>query len=1330
LPSPGKPGPAPAFREAPDGGGVGTKESEKPDTSPAVATKDAPAPESRLPRPIRLWPLFDLRDYDLARHGPDARLTDYIRSFDVEALWPLFAHYEWEKKGGVRGGHTHVFPLFWSSWKDEIGYSVLFPFYWSHWTASTSWTHLFPLYGEYRKDDYIRTFLLDPLFSWGSDSKTGEWDVDLFWPLIHFEGGSDKSAGRIAPFIFYGRSDDLDYTYIPPLYFHHHRAGRSGTRIVFPLYWEHWKETGRRPTHRVVAPFYGRFEWEGAKGLNRLETAMGLYWKYRGATEADVVFPLYWDFRGKRSRTRLILPLWLEWENRSSRGEVLFPFYWNLGKTAGDVKTLALPPVYFLKTDRVSKKGVQAVTPFFWNWWSPEGAGWALLPLYGRHRGKDLELDTVLPPVFWFTKSGNTRGFVAAPFWWQFENEREGRHFRSLFPLYWDFKERRGATRGTILFPFYADIRTDRGKKGVVTVPPYLRAWSGENHWTLLLPLWAEACNARRDSRWRSVLPPLYWWYRSPTYESEVLPPWWRFEDETKGTCTRGIFPLYWETENKRRDTHAQLLIPAYLDVDTGPEEKRFTLLPFFWRYEDRSKASELEGVFPLFWNFSWKGGEEKFTTLFPFVWYFRNPSWSFEYVAPFWGRYEEKDGYRRDFILFPLASVERDPARDAFGADVLWPLFSYRDTPKERSWRALPFWLHHTRKSDGRNIDMVLPFVCSMNAKDWRYRHVFPFYFDYLDRHGGPGKEAGWNSVLGPLWVRTFDEEKDLTRHDVLWPLFTSRTSGDERSVSLRPLFYHTADAKSSGTVLLPLLFHRRWEEGSQTAVLPLFWQQHKKDRTSRMVAPLYFEDYDDKEGARILFPLHWNFWGPRHSYLHWWPFFGLDRETDAKGKGWRRTSFLFPFFRFETDDSIEREVDVHAPWPLVHYSHDQPRGDYSFHVLPFFGTWGSSGRGRFLSALPPAWWSWDRNERTVLLPFVYHHRNRRTDRTENVVFPFLWSFESPRSSSFHLWPLFGRSVETSPDGALKRLEISSGWPFLFRYAENRVAQSTELDILWPLIHYENSEQRDRFRIAPLIWYGRDEGEEQWSAFFPLWIQKRSLKEENRWKIDVLWPLFSASRKGGESHSRLLPLWWHDSDEKESLTVVPLLSMWLYRSGDLTSAGLLFPLCKYRNDRRTRETQLDVLWPLFSYRREGRFSHSRLLPLWWHDSDEKKSLTVIPPLLSFHRRSGSSGFGSFLFPLTWYSWEKGESFSFRVLWELASYRESGDAWDFRVLYKFIHLGRRGPHFEFELMPLFRFETVEGRLTHFSLLGGALFSYDWDTARQRSETSLFYFIRF
>jgi hypothetical protein len=1382
----------------------------------------------------------------------DARLSDYISAFDVEALWPLFAHYSWEKRGGVRGGHTHIFPLYWSSWKDDIGYRMLFPFYWSYWSKRESWAHLFPFYGEYRQGSYRKTFLLDPLFSWGRDSATEQWDVNLFWPLAHFEGGKKRSSGRIVPFLFYGESPERSYAVVPPVYFYHLRKGESGTRVLFPFYWDHWEETGDRARQQVIFPFYGRFEWPGEKGLNRLETLFPIYWKYRGKTSADVLFPLYWDFRGTEARTRLLLPFWLQhkekgartevlfpfyfghrgktsadvlfplywdfrgaeertrfilplWFERKEKGykaEILFPFYWNFGKTEGADRTLTVPPFYFLKEELDGASGVQAVTPFFWNWWNPEAKGWVLLPLYGRHRGKDLRLDTVLPPLIWSTRAGGTKGFIVAPFWWQFKNEGEGRFFRSFFPLYWDWKEGHQGARGTVLIPFYTRITTAKGEKGIVVLPPYLNAWSGKTSWTLLPPFYAEVRNRVDQWKWRSVLPPFYWWVRGRGYETDFLPPWWRTTNHLRKTTAQGFFPLYWDWRNDRKRTHTSLLLPFYADVDTGSRGERFFVSPLVWGYSNREKASHLEGVFPLYWDFSWKGGKEKFSSLFPFVWRFKNPEWSADYVFPFWGRYSKADGYRKDFFLFPLASVEREPKKGRFGFDVLWPLFAYHDTPDSLSWRALPFWLHHQRKSDGRKVDFILPFVCTMRARDYHYRHVFPFYFDYLDKRGGPGKRSGWSSVLGPLWMHTFDERRALSRDDVLWPLFTVRRRGDALGVSLRPLFYHTAEKGASGTVCLPFLFHRQDAKGSDTAVPPLFWQQIREERTSRLILPLYFEDSGPKDGTRILFPFHWNFWSRNRSHIHWWPFVGFDRKENLEGKAWRQTSFLYPFFRFETDDRTGREVKVHAPWPLVRYRHRVPSGDFTFQGLPFVYAWGKRGKGDLVGLLPPMWWHWTKTERTLLLPFYYHHRNQKTDRTENVVFPFLWSFESPRTSTFHLWPLFGRRIRNDDAGKMESLEVSAGWPLLFNYRRNVPKDRTKLDVLWPLFAYSREPEAVHTRLLPLWWYEADEKREtlvaplslynrrgkSWdlSVLFPLFHMGRYEKNRAR-QLDVLWPLFSVYQGEDGPHPRLLPLWWYDRFGKRETLLAPL-SLYSRRGSDRDLALLFplfhygeypsqkawkinlvwplfsasktrnrfhshllplwwhdvalhgrrlhlrrapFPLAKYRRDAARDEMQLDLLWPLFSVRREKDALHTRLLPLWWHDADEDESLTVVPPLLSFHRRKGDSGFGSVLFPLTWYAWEKGKSFEMRLLWELASYREVGqDAWDFRILYKFLHLSRRGPRFEFELMPFFRFETTRGRLTHFSLLGGALFSYDYDVKRRRSETSLFYFIRF
>jgi len=777
--------------------------------------------------PVRLWPLFDVRSYDHLRDGEDLRLSEYMHSFEVEALWPLFTHSDWETFDGRRGGHTNWFPFFWSGWENDEGYSALFPLYWNRWGKERSWTHIFPFYGKYREGSYEKTFVLDPLISWGRDRASGEWDFNAFWPLVRFEGDGESSSGRILPLAFFGKSTEREYAWVLPLYFFERRPGKSGMRFLFPFYWERWRE-GKNPWHeRVAFPFWGRFEWPGEEGSCVLQTLFPLYWGFRGQTEADVLFPLYWDFRKDDKRTRVVLPLYYERESEDREFRVLFPLVWDSKNKRENSRTVLAVPAYFLNREPGGESGVQAFGPLLWNWWHPGGQGWTFLPLFFHIR-----------------------------------NREEDRTTNVLFPLLWSF-----------------------------TTP-----FSSTFH---LWPLVGNKVVRAKDGSLR-------------------------FRD----------FSMGW---------------------------------PFLFRWvEDRDEnRTALDLLWPL--------------------------------VSM------EKAGERLHGRVFPLLFIEGD---------------------RRRTTVLAPFTLY-TRQGDDRDLSVLFPL------------------FHFASR---PGRDA---------W-----------RLNTLWPLGVTAKEGDS--------------------------LHSRF--------LPFWWYDGNEDRA------------------------------------------------------------------------------------------------------------------------------------TLLAPFsLYTRRSTRRD----------------------------------------------------------------LSVLFPVLHYS------------------------------------SRPEADAWRLNLLWPLFSAGRDKDVTHHRLLPLWWHDADENESLTVVPGLSSWHYSEDDVTSLGVLFPLFKYRDRRESGDGQLDLFWPLFCHRKEGRFTHSRLLPFWWHEGDRDSALTVMPPLLAFDRRYPQGGYGSVLFPLAWYSWKWDGRFEVRLLWELARYNKgAGDAWDFRVLYRLLHLQSRKDFFAFELNPVLRIETHRGRLTHLSLLGGALFSYDWDARRRSSDTRFLYFLRF
>ncbi|MHC4777139.1 MAG: hypothetical protein ACYTFG_01040 [Planctomycetota bacterium] len=1133
-------------------------------------------------KPVRLWPLFEVRSYDRERDGLDTHLIDYISALDVEILWPLFAHYEWRKKGTLGGGHTHLFPFYWSSWKEEEGFSTFFPFFWQKWSKNESWTHVFPIYGNYKKGSYRKTFLLDPLISWGSDPSTESWDINLLWPLAHFEGDRTGYSGRIAPFLFFGNSRERSYTYLPPLYFHERTPGRSGTRILFPFLWERWRE-GENPWHdKVIFPFWGRFQWPGEGTMKQLETLFPFYWGWRGETKADVVFPFYWHFRNEKGNTRAILPFWFEREDDARSDRVFFPLYWDLESKKSGRRTTALFPIYLRSEGKGGMRGVQAVTPLIWNWWNPLGTGSALFPFYFRWRGE--EKTDVLFPLYWHhrTKGRNTR--MILPFW--FERESASRSDKVLFPLYWNCRSKKDKSRTWALVPFYLHRRGEGGKSGTTAVTPFIWNW-----WN---PLGTG-----------SALFPFYYRWRGKEKADVLFPFYWNFRGSKAGNRTTALVPLYLE--------HAR---------DGGRSGVR-ALSPFFWNWWNRAGSGW--SVFPFLWN--WRGKEES-DALFPVYWRVQRGDASTRLILPFW--FQNENRRRSDKVLFPV------------------------------------YWDFMNKKNEGRTTA------------------VPPFYFMSRSPSGRSGVQA------------------------------------------FSPLLWNWWNPAGSGWATLPIYWG--WRGRTEADILfPFYWDFRRREGRTRMVLPLWFESDTPRRRDRVLFPLFW--------------------DLAEKGDGKRLTALLPFYFMSRSPGAVSGFRSI-TPFFWDWWN---PRGrGWSF--FPFFWRWRGKEKA---DVLFPLYWDVRRaNGGTrVLFPLWFENRNRR--RTDRVQFPFYWDFhgkiDGDRTTA--LLPLYLRSV--SP-GSRKGVQAFSpllwnwwsrdgeGWsifPLYWRWRGERKSdvlfplfwdireKGSHSNVFFPLWMYERTRDRSTL-VAPFTLFTRRKEAVDLSILFPL-FHYASRPSRETWRLNLLWPLFSAGRTGKTAHSRFVPLWWHDGDEKESLTLVPALATWMFRQDDLTSTGVLFPLFKYRRRPATDETQVDLMWPLFSFREEGDYTHTRLLPLWWHEGKGDTSFTLIPPLAGFHRRHREGEYGSILFPLTWYSWDRRGDLDLRLLWELARYSErEGGRWDFRILYKLFHIGGRRDFFEFELNPFFRFEVSRGRLTHFSVLGGALFSYDYDEKTRRDEARLFYFLKF
>ncbi len=251
----------------------------------------------------------------------------------------------------------------------------------------------------------------------------------------------------------------------------------------------------------------------------------------------------------------------------------------------------------------------------------------------------------------------------------------------------------------------------------------------------------------------------------------------------------------------------------------------------------------------------------------------------------------------------------------------------------------------------------------------------------------------------------------------------------------------------------------------------------------------------------------------------------------------------------------------------------------------------------------------TWDKHDDTrVQLPLFGWHRDHDTGETTTVV------------------PLLFSSYTTSASAKLFRI-----WPFVFmgKYKDGG-GQAAMLPLFW----WSKKEGHSWF-IAPLLLSGgqRDEKNDITEAVVGLIGYYRRHDDTDLWRI--VFPLL------------------FDHETQESHTVIGPL-MWFKRTGEGHHAAVVFPLLWQVSDDQAGYDHM-LLLPLFDYESEQRGHRQRLVsliaswerddsinlhqfllyaPVIFHRSDNKRSVDVVPPLLTRWSTKDNGGRGLIAGPL------------------------------------------------------------------------------------------------
>ncbi|MBI2893984.1 MAG: hypothetical protein HYY06_10565 [Deltaproteobacteria bacterium] len=453
--------PIAALAQAPDESGGAEPEpiAPAPTTEPGRAAPPEPDAEVRT-REMILPPWYERRRGDT---GLRALFPFYFSSWKPGATTLLVPPY-YQRRGPDRWNTDVIFPFFWSYRRPDGSLLVVPPFYTN--SAADGWgLGLAPLFFAGRSGE-SRHVVVPPLL-WSF------WDEDSSLTIagpIYSRTTATSSAWGLPPLLFFGESEGKSYGIGFPFYwrFADEDAG-TGLTVIGPLYGRHgpgwssfnavpflWTAAGQTWSRVTLLPVF-HYASREARGQDRLTLitplfayarrpesttiVTPLYQRVRGTTDLDAVAPLAWYWRRPRvGSTHLLIGPWLHETDPISRGDVVFPFWWDFQRY-GDSRMVALAPLFLYSTSRSEESTSLWIAPTIQ--YVSDAEGWA----FNIH------------PLLYTGGSARRNHEVAFPFLYRFEDETGPDTV--LFPFVWDFVDRPSSGHDLVLFPFFWQFRSE-----------------------------------------------------------------------------------------------------------------------------------------------------------------------------------------------------------------------------------------------------------------------------------------------------------------------------------------------------------------------------------------------------------------------------------------------------------------------------------------------------------------------------------------------------------------------------------------------------------------------------------------------------------------------------------------------------------------------------------------------------------------------------------------------------------------------------------------------------------------------------------------------------
>lgn len=697
-------------------------------------------------------------------------------------------------------------------------------------------------------------------------------------------------------------------------------------------------------------------------------------------------------------------------------------------------------------------------------------------------------------------------------------------------------------------------------------------------------------------------------------------------------------------------------------------------------------QAGTFREILGLYWA---KRGPSGYTVLAPIFWNYFAPKSRSRIVAPFYWHFEDDAARKTTTVIVPGLPVSwsRQPGARSLA---VWPIFyasskfgwaaplllsfNVADPDRGKSFGAITplFWWSHKPRS---SFDLGIPLFFSTRSPASAFTYVIPLNF--YSRTGTSSVTVGF-----PLWWSAGDAATGW-RFQLLLPFFFWNRGEHDRSFTLiTPLggYARDSEAQSRTLTLWPLLtFLRRDTVRALDIVTPLFIRNrnHAQDSNTRLIGGLIYLRDDPAGATSVLFPLLWHFRDAATGSTGtvFFPF-GYHRS----GAGGSATyAGVFPLWFFHR--TLVDGGTASGFFPLLFFGHKRDAAHAV--VFPLFWHF-ADARGATTTLLPIFFATRDRRggRDAGILPLLAFWGARASGSSYQVQFPLFWRFTDARAgSSTTVTPVgfYGVSPEGWRLGVGPLLPIvwAAGggprrhfvlFPVLWHFADDRTAASTTVvtlffhrrrggettDGLFPIVYYRRGARvpgRDEtsFTLLPLVHYHRDANTQVLvtpiAAFATgptraagivgpyLWYRDPTfdargipllyadvVRKDTQERTRQFGPFFALDAPGRRSRV-LLPLWGRYEDANEVDTYV-FPALFRQRRTDGYAVDTFFPLF-WRSTWKDHSATVVGPW----YERNAPLVHNTgLVPIYLWAKDARRTLLVMPLLLTVHRHDFSSG--------------------------------------------------------------------------------------------------------